>query len=143
MIFFSPESAKARALMRWVRSNISLGSWCALIAMVTQIALLFGHAHSLDLTLKSRPLTVAVADVGNPSTGESDASSAPSKPVKQSLEYCAICAVINLAASGIPGAAPASPAPVVVRPVRFWANIGDPLAAVPHLLFQSRAPPVG
>jgi hypothetical protein len=129
--------------MRWVRSNIRLGSWCALIAMATQIALLCGHAHSLDSTLKSRALTVAIADLGNPAAGGPDASSAPSKPVKQSLEYCAICAVINLAASGMPGAAPASPVPVVISPVRFWTNVGDPLAAVPHLLFQSRAPPVG
>jgi len=111
--------------------------------MVTQIALLCGHAHSLYLALKIRSLTAAVADVANPSAGEPDASSAPSKPVKQSLEYCAICAVINLAASGMPGAAPASPVPVVVSPVRFWTNVGDPLAAVPHLLFQSRAPPIG
>ena len=125
--------------MRWVRANITLGSWCALIAMATQIALLCGHAHTLDLALKSRSLTIAVAGIDNFSADASEASSAPAKPVKQSLEYCAICAVINLAASGMLGAAPASLVPVVTTPVRFWADVGDPLAAVPHLLFQSRA----
>jgi hypothetical protein len=111
--------------------------------MAIQIVLLCGHAHTLDLASKSRSLTATIASVDNPPAGGPDASSTPSKPIKQSLEYCAICAVINLAASGVPGAAPASPIPVVTAPVQFWADASEPLAAVPHLLFQSRAPPVG
>jgi hypothetical protein len=111
--------------------------------MATQIVLLCGHAHTLDLASKYPSLTIAVAGVDNPSTDVPAASSLPSKPVKQSAEYCAICAVINLAASGMLGAAPASLVPVVTTPVQFWADVGNPLVAVPHLLFQSRAPPVG
>src|SRR5262245_22163548 len=39
--------------MRWFRSNMRLGAWCALFALMTQLALSFAHVHLEDFGPRS------------------------------------------------------------------------------------------
>ena len=128
--------------MRWVRSNVRFGSWCALFALAIQFIVLFGHAHRTEIAWPSgsSPLSALSAEV--PSAALPSAPSSPSKPAGLAFDYCAICAVMNLAASVVPAAAPGLPVQVVIGPVRYWTALDVSLAELPHLLFQARAPPL-
>jgi len=128
--------------MRWVRSNIRAGSWCAMVALVIQFALSFGHVHRAEFPWAAGSSLLTAFDTGAPSATESDVSAAAAKPIGLASDYCAICAVMVLASSVRPAGAPASPQPAGSIAVRFWAN-AEVLAAIsPHRLFQARAPPL-
>jgi hypothetical protein len=128
--------------MRWVRSNVRFGSWCALFALAIQFIVLFGHAHRTDLAWPSGTSPLSALSTEAPSAAVPDAPSSPSKPVGLAFDYCAICAVMNLAGSVVPAAAPGLPVQVVIGRVRFWTTLDVSLAELPHLLFQARAPPL-
>ena len=131
---------KATADMGWVRSNIRLGSWCALFALAIQFALSFGHVHRAEFPWGSASANRSAIGTGAALPG-SDAFSTPAKPIGLASDYCAICAVMVLASSARPTAAPVLPMPAVVPRERFEKNAEIIPAALPHLLFQARAPP--
>jgi hypothetical protein len=126
--------------MRWIRSHVRLGSWCAIFALAVQVIVSFGHAHRADFGWSSGFLPSLTAE--QPATPLPTAPSAPSKPAGPAFDYCAICAVMNLAASAVPAAAPGLPVPIVLGQIRFWTVPDISLAELPHLLFQARAPPL-
>jgi hypothetical protein len=129
--------------MRWLRSHIRLGSWCALFALAIQVAVLFGHAHRADF---GWPSGFAPASAGllteQPAASPPTVPPAPTKPAGPAFDYCAICAVMNLAASAVPASAPGLPVPIVLGASRFWTTPDISPAELPHLLFQARAPPL-
>src|ERR1700730_13311060 len=133
---------EAGASMRWVRSNVRFGSWCALFALAIQFIVLFGHAHRTDIAWPSGSSPLSALGTEVPSAAVPNAPSSPSKPAGLAFDYCAICAVMNLAGSVVPAAAPGLPVQVAISRVRFWTTLDVSLAALPHLLFQARAPPL-
>ena len=113
-------------------------AWLALFALWLQLGLSFGHTHPEDFFglggKQQAQLTAAHTAPG-----------APAGPMSDVLRHeatCAICASIALASTVI------VPVPPVVAPARFERGAPPPLydhAVVtrpPHLLFQTRAPPV-
>jgi len=128
--------------MRWVRSNVSQGSWCALFALAIQIVLSFGHIDPADFPWPSGSSPVSAAGADENSTAALTAPSTPSKPIGHAFDYCVICAVMTLAGSVIPAAAPASPMPAGSIRVHFWAKAEVLSSTSPHRLFQARAPPL-
>jgi hypothetical protein len=128
--------------MRWIRSHLRLGSWCALFALAVQVAVSFGHAHRADFGWPSGFLAASTSAAEQPAPPLSATPSAPSKPAGLAFDYCAICAVMNLAASAVPAAAPGLPVPIVLGALRFWTVPNISTAQLPHLLFQARAPPL-
>jgi hypothetical protein len=128
--------------MRWVRSNIRPGSWCALLALAVQFALSFGHVHRAEFPWVSGHANLAALTAGAASATGSDASAAPAKPIGLASDYCAICAVMVLANSVRPAAAPSSPLPAGNIGVRFRVQAEVFSATFPHRLFQARAPPL-
>jgi hypothetical protein len=125
--------------MRWVRTNLRYGSWCALLALAIQIIVSFGHAHRVEGFRQGDLLSQAAAGIHRQSAiAPGDPTS---KPIGLAFEYCAICVVINMGASTMPAQAPASGVPVVVSRVRFSPLAEAATWTFGHLLFQARAPP--
>ncbi len=123
--------------MRWVRSNLKFGSWCALFALTFQLLVVFNHVHcSQNLCWPASPATVGIISSAD-GTGVTDSKrAAPAVG-----EYCLLCAVIHLAGTVVPANAPAEPIAVALQKSPPWANLADISAAAPRGIFQARAPP--
>jgi hypothetical protein len=120
--------------MRWIRTRIRLGAWCALLALAIQFTVSFGHVHRDAFAGFGRPTHGAVAMASAPT--------APSSPAGTSVDYCAICVVMNMAGSVVPTAAPALPTPALAGQVRYQ-RIADAIPARSRRdFFQARAPPL-
>src|SRR6516164_6087989 len=119
--------------MRWVRSNIRPGSWCALLALTIQFALSFGHVHRAEFPHGSVSASGSAVGTGAALPG-SDVSSAPAKPIGLAADYCVICAVMALANSVSPAASPALSIPAAVPQERSEKNAQIIPSALPHLL---------
>jgi hypothetical protein len=123
--------------MRWVRSNLKFGSWCALFALTFQLLVVFNHVHcSQNLCWPASPSAVGSLSIAG------DSVTADSKRAAPTIgDYCLLCAVIHLAGTVVPATAPAEPIAVVAQKGPPWANLADISAAAPHGIFQARAPP--
>jgi hypothetical protein len=112
-------------------------AWLALCALWLQLGLSFGHAHPEDFF-----------GLGGPHQAQLSADHAvpglPLGPISDPLghEACSICASVSLAGVLI------VPVPPAIVPPRFDRGAPLPLYdhvvtfRAPHLLFQTRAPPV-
>ena len=126
--------------MKWFRSNIGNGARLALLALLVQFALSFGHVHGFAPPTASATQSVLPADHG----GDSKATSqqAPGKhDTDQTTDVCAICAVMAMASTVL-----FSAPPILLLPdaVQILHGIID--AEFGHLksagtAFQPRAPP--
>ena len=128
--------------MRWSRSNMRLGAWCALFALMTQLALSFAHVHLEDFGPRSAAAFSARVAALAPAALPEDAPALPATPpYGLAGDLCAICAVMHLADSVLPAASPSVLMPVI-RNVK-WLEIRTDRehAASPPLIFQARAPP--
>jgi len=122
------------------RSLRRTGGRLALFAVFLQLVLSLGHIHPTDIYRLGHPVTQG-------SGGEqivalqSDPSPAGQKETGAAAQACAICANMAMAASLV------LPEPIIVGPTISTAHaaVASPaallIAAAPHLLFQTRAPP--
>jgi hypothetical protein len=128
--------------MRWVRTKVRFGAWCALFALAVQFTISFGHVHAPANTMSAGALPLsALADAGRPAALP-HAPVIPAKPEGLGFDYCAICAVTNLAGSAVPAVAPTLPVAAVFHPVRFWPDADAAATAAPYRLFKARDPPL-
>ena len=123
--------------MRWFRDNMGQGSWLALLALVINLGLSFGHVHAIEAKRFAHGLSL-VAKVaalhhkqtqGHPGDGQAD-------------YLCPICTAAAAMASPL-ASAPPSPrfefAGIAVdRPIESILAIAEP----PTASFQSRGPPI-
>ena len=124
--------------MKWFRSNIRTGARLALLALLVQFALSFGHIHGFAPQAESA--TQSVLSTDHAADGKS--RPAPSKPDSdQTTDVCAICAVMAMASTVL-----LSTPPILLLPdaVQILQAITD--AEFAHLksagtAFQPRAPP--
>jgi hypothetical protein len=117
--------------MQWVRSNIRLGARVALLALVVQFALSFGHFHAI------------AAQTATPSIQSSQQPPAPGHDSDQHPDdVCAICAVVALAGTAVAATPPALPIPQAFELAHpsIDATFVDPRPA--RAAFRSRAPPL-
>ena len=116
--------------MRWLRLQRRYPAWAALLALLVQLTISFGHRHSFDSDAAPAPHT------GSTSSTPADDDRLPLGDV------CAICiAAAQLASAQLP------PPPQVPMRLAIAAEIPDAafvtLAAVAQrLAFRSRAPPI-
>ena len=122
--------------MRWFRDNIGQGAWLALIALVINLGLSFGHVHAIDAKGSEQGLLSLLA-AAKPTDGQTQG-----QPSDQADYLCPICAAAASLASPLASAPPG-------LPVQFAAiGIDRPIAAVlaidrpPTAAFQSRGPPM-
>jgi hypothetical protein len=125
--------------MRWFRSRARLGSGLALLALVAQLTLSFGHLHA-DTTARDVGVTAAASNI-QPSA---DQASRPSdKSGRQSIpnDYCPICALIHLVCGMVAAEAPPPPLPDHFGQLHLDLAVEHGLTAPRVTLFQARAPP--
>ena len=126
--------------MKWFRSNIRTGARLALLALLVQFALSFGHIHGFVPQAASATQSVLPADHAADSTAKPQP--APGKhDSDQSSDVCAICAVMAMASTVL-----FSAPPILLLPdaVQILQRITD--AEFAHLKsagtpFQPRGPP--
>jgi Protein of unknown function (DUF2946) len=122
--------------MKWFRSNIRTGARLALLALLVQFALSFGHIHGFapqaaSATQFAQPVDHAAKPQPAPTRHDSDHTN----------DVCAICAVMAMASTVL-----FSTPPILLLPdaVQILQAITD--AEFAHLksagtAFQPRAPP--
>jgi hypothetical protein len=115
--------------MEWLRSNIRHGTRLALLALVVQFVLSFGHVHGI--AAHAAPAIHATHHLPAPSHD----------PDQHPDDFCAICAVVALTSTALAAVPPALPVPQAFELVHPPA-----IATVVHsraacAAFQSRAPP--
>ncbi|MDA9504725.1 hypothetical protein XI09_08265 [Bradyrhizobium sp. CCBAU 11386] len=136
--------------MPWFREHIKLGSRLALMALVLQFALSFGHFHAF--AEKAAPATRTSPTKVAPASSEdvliSDAAAETSRkqqPSNDDRDYpagaCAICAVISLAGSALFAAPPVLLLPQPVDLQYLATHAGFLYVQLARSAFQSRAPP--
>lgn len=125
-----------RPLMGWFRDRSRPAACVALLALVLQLALSFGHVHfgHVHLAQADHPAVAAVDIAGHEGT--------PQQPGNDHQgEYCAVYAVLTLLGGAqvatapvvqAPASAAATDAPTAAETVRFGRQ---------HSAYQSRAPP--
>jgi hypothetical protein len=127
--------------LRWFRTKKCSGTCGALLALVLQFALAFGHAHhdqiaepfaaSPHLTIQDHAASIIV----------SSSPAVPTIPTGLALDYCEICAAVNLVSNGVPANSPQMRVPLGIRQIRFWLQVDAAFAGSSHRPFQARAPP--
>ncbi|MDN4983309.1 hypothetical protein KUL72_25550 [Bradyrhizobium arachidis] len=117
--------------MRWFRTNRQFGGRLALIALMLQLVLTFGHVHAPSTALASA-VQISQSD-----------STAPQGPDHNGLADidCPTCALIQLSAISAPSAAPELPLPVAVDFLVLQPPLEFSAAAEPSASFQARGPP--
>jgi hypothetical protein len=126
--------------MNWFRSNIRTGARLALLALLVQFALSFGHVHGFAPPAASA--TQSVLPAGPDGDSNAKPQPAPRKhDSDQTNDVCAICAVMAMASTVL-----FSSPPILLLPdaVQILHRITD--AEFAHLksagtAFQPRAPP--
>ena len=121
--------------MRVLRAHQKSGAWLALLALLVQIAVSFGHVHGDDLL-------PVLADQG---TGASPLTSAPrNDPGSPATDHdlCAICACIALAGSLVLPQAPAIVVAIVLQRIVLADWVLLLVSTDQHRHFRARAPPV-
>jgi hypothetical protein len=105
----------------------------ALLALILQITLSFGHVHGVD----PQPATPAV--IAN--AGDASAPVLPGGTDQHDQDYCATCAILALLTGAQIGNAPvvAPPAIVIAAEVVFAPE--TPRISASRASFRSRAPP--
>ena len=160
---------KARADMKWFRSNIRLGSRLALLALAMQFLLSFGHFHGGGASVASadakRPGlydSIAFAATQFDATDQASAAkalgpqvfgpkilgavrlrtSSGHAPLGHPGEDCAICAVMALANTMLDAAPPllVSPHATAFSYETIAARFAEPDSV--RAAFQPRAPPI-
>jgi hypothetical protein len=129
--------------MKWLRSNIRVGSKLALFALAIQFLLSFGHFHGSAL---------ASADAGQPGlhTAAHLAAShvaarlktSDHEPAGQPADDCAICAVVALANTMVVATPPDLLAPQVAAFRYLTVDCAFTVLNAAHVAFQPRAPPI-
>jgi len=126
--------------MKWFRSNIRTGARLALLALLVQFVLSFGHVHGFAAPVAAATQSAVAPD--HATGGNAKPQPAPGKhDSDHTTDVCAICAVMAMASTVL-----FSTPPILRLPdaVAILHRITD--AEFAHLkstgaVFQPRAPP--
>ena len=122
--------------MSWFRSHGRLWSMAALLALIFQVALSFGHVHGFD----AHPATAAaLADTGGdsfpPSTPDTDRHN-------HDKDHCAIYTILALLTGAQTATAPAVAPPAALTAAEIIFASEAIRISASRASFQSRAPPL-
>jgi hypothetical protein len=126
--------------MRWFRDNIGQGAWLALLALVINLGLSFGHVHAIEASRTERGL-IALAAAAKPLANAHHGKTQGHPDDGQADYLCPICTAAAALASPL-----ASPpmlhiefASVAIdRGIEGVVAVAEPRTAA----FQSRGPPI-
>jgi hypothetical protein len=122
--------------MGWFRTTIKQGTWLALIALVMNLGLSFGHFHAIDGRVSERGIVAAVS-VASPGGGQSQDTD------DSHADYlCPICMAATAMAHALASTPPALALEFATisldRTVEPVLLLVEPLRAA----FQPRGPPI-
>ena len=120
--------------MRWFRDNIGQGSWLALLALVLNLGLSFGHVHAIEVKSSARSLIAQAAAAHHKQT--------QGHPADGQDYLCPICTAAAAMASPLASVPPAPRIQLVGLPVDRPIEAILAIARPPTAVFQSRGPPV-
>ena len=135
--------------MKWFRANIKHGARLALLALVVQFALSFGHFHgvaqaspAIQSSLSQQPDAShsSLADAAGQSAHRQQPAS-DHDPDRQSNDGCAICAVIALANAALFATPPLLLLPQAVEFLYLATDAEFVHLHSARIAFQPRAPP--
>jgi hypothetical protein len=131
----------ARFVMQWFRSNIRNGARLALLALLVQFALSFGHVHGFVAQ------AAAATQSAMPADHAADTKAAPKQtPCKQDRDHpadvCAICAVMAMANTVLFSATPILLLPDAVEILHRVTDAEFAQLKSVGTAYQPRAPPV-
>jgi hypothetical protein len=137
--------------MNWFRKHLKLGSRLALMALIFQFALSFGHFHAF--AEKAAPATrtspTKVAPAGSDAVLTQDTATETSRKQQPSNDdrdhpagACAICAVLSLAGTALFAAPPVLLLPQPVDLLDLATDAGFLHVQSARSAFESRAPPL-
>ncbi|UQR64275.1 hypothetical protein LRP30_02845 [Bradyrhizobium sp. C-145] len=136
--------------MNWFREHLKLGSRLALLALLLQLALSFGHFHAFAVQAAPVPQaspTKAAAVGEQPVLAQDMAAGTVGKqqPSDHDRDHptgaCTICAVMSLASSALFTATPILLLPQPSGLLHFATDARILHLQSAHSAFQSRAPP--
>jgi len=145
--------------MKWVRSNIGVGSHCAILALAIQFLWSFGHFHEGLLRARSGSLDGMRSGVHEPfdapatqtsdiaghaaAFGQFPLETSPGHlpPGQQHIDDCAICIVMASANAMTLAPEPEMPSPQGRTSLCLACETGFINANSARLPFQPRAPP--
>jgi hypothetical protein len=136
--------------MKWFRSNIRHGSRLALLALVVQLVLSFGHFHGFAAqAAPAIQASAATSDIsaGLATSGATDESAQQQSPSRhdsdqQPSDPCAICAVIALANTVLFATPPLLLLPQAVEFLYLTTDAEFVHLNSARIAFQPRAPPL-
>jgi hypothetical protein len=137
-----------RFVMTWVRSNIKCGSGVALLALVIQFALSFGHFHPIASAATSAPEVGSALSELSFAGGLSSQVTFKRQPAsnhdsdERSGDVCAICAVMAMASAALFASPPALPLPQAIEFAHPATGGESVRVASIRIAFQPRAPPI-
>jgi hypothetical protein len=125
--------------MKWFRSNIKHGARLALVALLAQFALSFGHVHGFAIpAAATTQLVLAEHAADSPAAPRQ----APGKPDSdQTADICAICAVMAMASSVLFSSPPILLLPDAVAILQGITDAEFAHLKSPGAAFRPRAPP--
>lgn len=124
--------------MRWFRDNSGRGSWLALIALVINLSLSFGHIHSFDgRAVSAGPLAKLVSAATHDERGK------PAHPGDDRVDtLCPICMASSSIAAALLSIPPALAVDFVVSATGPPTTPSVFRLARSRVAFQSRGPPL-
>jgi hypothetical protein len=122
--------------MGWFRERSRPAACVALLALVLQLALSFGHVHfgHVHLAQADHPASTAADVAGHKGT--------PQQPGNDHQDnYCAVYAVLTLLGGAMVATAPIVPAHAALAAPEVPAATEAVRVGPPHRAYQPRAPP--
>jgi hypothetical protein len=123
--------------MRWFRDNVRHGSWLALLALVVNLGLSFGHFHATDGKFVENGLISLVAAM---SSNHDRTQGQPSDTGADDL--CPICTAVLAMANALASAPPLLLVEFAGLDVDLPIEPRLVFAERPTAAFQSRGPPI-
>lgn len=125
--------------MKWFRSNIKHGARLALVALLAQFALSFGHVHGFAIPAAATTQSVLAEHAAD---SQAAPRQAPGKPDSdQTADICAICAVMAMASSVLFSSPPILLLPDAVAILQGITDAEFAHLKSPGAAFRPRAPP--
>jgi hypothetical protein len=123
--------------MRWFRNTIRQGTWLALIALVINLGLSFGHFHAIDGKAFGRGIAAA-ASIASP-----DDSQKQGPPDDSHADYlCPICMAATAMGNALASTPPALPLEFAAVSIDRTIESVLLLVEPPRAAFQPRGPPI-
>jgi DUF2946 family protein len=123
--------------MRWFRNTIRQGTWLALIALVINLGLSFGHFHAIDGKASGRGIATA-ASIASPDDGAKQGT-----PDDSHADYlCPICMAATAIAKVLASTPPALPLEFATTSIDRTIESVFLLVELPRAAFQPRGPPI-